>query len=166
MDPILKNLIRVGRVSSVNPASCTARVAYEDKSKTVSYDLPILVRGSLEAKDYWMPVPGEQVVCLYLPSGNTRGFVIGSVYSEKSKPPVTNGNKRHLSFPDGTAFEYDAVTHTLVIDAKGAVNIIAAGDVNVTGDVKADGVSLKNHVHSDVSSGTSNSGPPVPEGGA
>lgn len=165
MEPLVKNLIRVGRVSSVNPASCTARVAFEDKSKTVSYDLPILVRGSLGAKDYWMPVPGEQVVCLYLPSGNTRGFILGSVYSEKNMPPVADGNKRYLSFTDGTVLEYDVGTHTLTIDTSGPVNIVASGGVNVTGDVIADGVSLKTHVHSDVTAGTANSGPPVPEGG-
>lgn len=153
--------IRVGIISSVNPAACTARVAFEDRSSVVSFDLPILVRGSLQNKDYWLPDPGEQVVCLFLPSGNAQGFILGSIYSAKDKPPVTDGNKRHIAFIDGTKIEYDRVTHTLTIDAKGPINIIAAGDVTVTGDVTADGISLKTHVHTGVTTGIGNTGAPV-----
>jgi len=172
MDPILKNLVRVGRVSSVDPDRCMARVAFEDKDEAVSHDLPVLVRGALAAKDYWLPSPGELVVCLYLPSGNSRGFVLGSLYSEANPPPVSNGDKRHISFVDGTRIEYDAGTHTLIIDAKGPVNIVATGNVNVTGDVRVSGdlnvsgdvvagdISLKTHVHGGVMGGSGTTGPP------
>jgi len=164
MDPILKNLIRVGRVSSVDPTACTARVAFEDQANLVSYKLPVLVRGSLQNKDYWLPDPGEQVLCLFLPSGNAQGFIIGSLYSNQDKPPMGSQNKRYINFSDGTTIEYDRATHTLMIDAKGPINIIAASNVLVTGDVIADGVSLKTHVHSGVTAGDSDTGPPA--GGA
>lgn len=133
MDPILKNLVRVGIVSSTNPAAGTARVAFEDKANVVSYDLPVLVRGSLQTKDYWMPDPGEQVVCLFLPSGNAQGFIIGSIYSAKDKPPVSNQNKRHIAFPDGTTIEYDRVTHSLLINAVGPVEV-RGKNVSILGD--------------------------------
>ena len=141
MDPMLKNLIRVGSVSAINPAKCAARVVFADRSEVVSFELPVLVRGSLRNKDYWMPDPGEQVVCLFLPSGNAQGFIIGSIYSERDKPPVTEGNKRHIKFDDGTIIEYDRVTHTLSINAKGSINIqttgntvvSAAGNISITG---------------------------------
>ncbi|MBO8136808.1 MAG: phage baseplate assembly protein V [Desulfotomaculum sp.] len=177
MDPVLKNLIRVGIVSSVNASDCTARVAFEDRSDVVSYELPVLVRGSLHNKDYWMPDPGEQVICIFLPSGNARGFILGSIYSEKDKPPVADSNKRHITFSDGTVIEYDRKTSTLKVDVKGPINIVTTGQVEITasgitvngnitatGDVKAGGVSLKTHVHSGVTSGTESTGPP--EGGA
>jgi phage baseplate assembly protein V len=160
----MKELIRVGIVSSINPAKCAARVAFGDKSNLVSYELPVLVRGSFQVKDYWMPSPGEQVVCVFLPSGNAQGFIIGALYSDKDKTPVSDQNKRHIKFTDGTVIEYDQGTHTLTINAVGPVNIVAAGSVNVTGDVIADGVSLKTHVHSDVTAGPDITGPPV--GGA
>lgn len=159
-----KNLIRVGRVSSINPAACSARVAFEDKSNVVSYDLPILVRGSLDNKDYWMPQPNEQVVCMFLPSGNAQGFILGSFYSEKDLPPVASQDKHHMAYSDGTTLEYDTNTHTLTINAIGAINIIASGSIHVTGDVIADGISLKNHTHSGVTAGSGNTGQPV--GGA
>lgn len=158
------DIVRVGKVSSINSENCTARVVFSDKSDLVSFELPILVRGTLKNKDYWMPVPGEQVVCVLLPSGVARGFVIGALYSEKDKPPTNDPNKRVMSFSDGTTFEYDKSNNTLTIDVKGPINITANGDIHVTGDVIADGISLKNHTHGGVTSGTDNSGSPV--GGA
>jgi phage baseplate assembly protein V len=129
MDSVLKNLIRVGRISSTDPTACTARVAFEDKSNMVSYELPILVKGSLQNKDYWMPVPGEQVVCLFLPSGNAQGFILGAFYSKKDQPPVVDGNKRHISFSDGGYIEYDSSTNTLTISA----DVTVDGNLEVTG---------------------------------
>lgn len=130
----------------------------------VSFDLPVLVRGAMGTKDYWLPDPGEQVVCIFLPIGNAQGFVLGAFYSQKDRPPVAEANKRHIAFPDGTTIEYDRATHTLTINAKGPINIVATGNVIVQGDVIADGISLKNHTHSGVMSGGGVSGPPV--GGA
>jgi hypothetical protein len=46
-------------------------------------------------------------------------------------------------------------------DTDNAVNVTAPSNVNVTGDVIADGVSLKTHIHSGVTSGPSNTGQPV-----
>ena len=34
----LRNIIRVGRVSSVNGATCTARVVFNDAEEAVSYE--------------------------------------------------------------------------------------------------------------------------------
>ena len=38
----LNDLIRIGEVSSINPAKGTARVVFDDDDGTVSFDLPIL----------------------------------------------------------------------------------------------------------------------------
>ncbi|MGI6436414.1 MAG: phage baseplate assembly protein V [Syntrophomonadaceae bacterium] len=153
-----KNMIRVGRVSSINPATGTARVAFEHQG-LVSNDLQVLVPQTLKNKDYFMPDIGEHVVCLFLPTGNQEGFILGSIYSNHDKPAVTDINKRQVKFFDGTRIEYDRSSHTLTVYAVGAVNIAAAGNVNITGDVNvtgnvnasgdvaASGISLINHVH-------------------
>ncbi|SDD89943.1 phage baseplate assembly protein V [Sporomusa acidovorans] len=160
MDSVLKNLVRVGRVSSINPQSATVRVVFEDRQNMVSYDLPVIVRQSLKNKDYFMPDVGEQVVCLFLPNGNAQGFCLGSFYSSVDVPSVSDSNKRHIRFADGTSLEYDRETHTLTIQAQGPLNVMAGGNVNVTGDVIADGISLKTHVHGGVQSGGSTTGKP------
>ncbi|WP_221868982.1 phage baseplate assembly protein V [Brevibacillus brevis] len=113
---ILKNIIRVGIVSSVDYRKGTAKVAFEDRDNLVSYDLDVLVKNSFRNKDYWLPDPEEQVLCLFLPIGNAQGFILGSLYSLEDKLPIKNENKRHIRFGDGTFIDYDRETHTLTID--------------------------------------------------
>ena len=69
----IKQLARIGVVSSVDAAAGTARVAFTDLDNTVSQDLRILTRGSKHDKDYWIPDIDEQVVCLMLPNTSGRG---------------------------------------------------------------------------------------------
>ena len=145
MDKVLKNIIRTGQVSSTDPSTCSVRVAFEDG--LVSYDLPVVVPQSLNNKDYCLPDVGEHVVCIFLPTGNAQGFCLGSFYSDADDPPVSSQDKRHVKFADGTFVEHDRSSSTLTIDCKGSVIIKAAGNVTVTGDVTADGISLKNHIH-------------------
>lgn len=151
MDPLLKKMVREGEISAIFPEKGTVRVKFDDDG-TVSYELPIIFRGVIGTKDYWMPDIGEQVVCLFLPNGNARGFVIGAVYSNVNPPPVTDKNKRHVSFEDGTTIEYDTSTSTLTVDSAGPINIKAneiniEGDVIVTGDIVASDISLVKHTH-------------------
>lgn len=111
----MQNAFRIGRISSVYPKKCTARVLFEDKGKSVSDELAVMVRGSQEAKDYWMPSLGEQVLCVF-PSGTTEGYILGTMYNDEDKPPVSSGDKRHLRFEDGGFIEYDSKTHQLIFD--------------------------------------------------
>ncbi len=158
---IVRNIIRVGRVSTINSQNATVRVFFDDKQDSVSYNLPVIVRNSMKNKDFWMPDVGEQVLCLFLPNGNAQGFCLGSFYSDADTPPADDANKRHIRFADGTSMEYDRETHTLTIQAQGPINISATGNINVTGDVIADGISLKKHVHGGVASGSGTTGQPV-----
>jgi phage baseplate assembly protein V len=119
MDNLLKNTIRVGRVSAVYPERCTARVVFDDRQELVSYELPTLGRGSLFNKDYWLPDVDELVWCLFLPSGNQQGVIIGTTFNKKDlppEPPAQGKDKRHFRFGDGTSIEYDRKSHTLTID--------------------------------------------------
>jgi phage baseplate assembly protein V len=158
MDTILKNIIRVGNVTAINAAGHQVRVAFGDNA--VSYWLDVIVRNTYKNKDYAMPDLGEQVVCIFLPNGNSQGYILGAVYSTEDMPPVNDIDKRHVTFEDGTEIEYDRNEHALkiIISGSGCINISAPGSVSVAGDVVADGISLKNHIH------TANGQPP--EGGA
>ena len=143
-----KNVIRSGRISSINPKNGTARVVFADKDNLVSYDLPVLQRSTLKNKDYSMPDIGESVVCLFKPNGIAEGFVVGAHYNEEDAPPTADPDVRMVKFDDGTVVSYNRKTHVLDINCgSGTVNVIAAGNVNVTGDVIADGISLKTHIH-------------------
>lgn len=57
----IKKLIRVGTVSSVNAAEGTVRVAFAAQDDMVTYELPVITRGSKNNKDYWLPDVDEQI---------------------------------------------------------------------------------------------------------
>lgn len=137
--------IKVGTVKSVNAEKCTARVKFEDTGM-ISAELQVTSRGSLKNQEYWIPKIEEQVLCMF--TDQKVGYIISSIYSESVPPPVKSEFKRHMAFEDGTFLEYDSKTHTLTIDCKGPIHLKSKGNILVTGDVIADGISLKNHTHS------------------
>lgn len=139
MDSIVRSLIRLGRVSSVNAAEATARVVFEDRDNMVSYDLPVIVANTLKNKDYCLPDIGESVVCIFLPNGLARGFVLGAVYSETDRPPVSSPDKRQVRFADGAVVEYDRQTGTMTVCTPGKINITAAQGIHLAGNVSVSG---------------------------
>ena len=101
----LQNIVRLGTVSSINPANRTARVTFADKDNLVSGALKILqntpfiggiasqteeTEGGTDEATFekhrhkliitpWLPYVGQMVVCIYLPNGESDGFVIGGL---------------------------------------------------------------------------------------
>lgn len=118
-------MVRIGVVSSSDPATATVRVAFDDKGGVVSYDLPVLQRQTLQNKDYAVPEPGEHVVCLFMPNGNAQGFCLGAFYSDVDTPKEESLDVRAVEFSDGTRIAYDRSSHTLTIDCVG--NIVIRG---------------------------------------
>lgn len=76
---LLRSLIRVGRVSSVNRSRGTVQVLFPDRDNSVSSDLPVL-------KSSPFPSVNEQVVCIFLANGIEVGFCLGPFYSESDPP--------------------------------------------------------------------------------
>lgn len=172
------NWIRIGEVSSVDPAKCTARVVFDDEDGYVSDDLPIVQRNTQNTKDYWLPAVGEDVICLFLPCGEEDGFILGSFYADEIEPPTSSETKRYTEYPDGTVTEYDWESHKLTVkgaqkikvtvpDIEFVGNLSVDGDITTTGGVAADGevtakakttnVKLSTHQHP-----TAVLGPPSP----
>lgn len=174
----LNSLIKIGEVSSVDCATGTARVVFDDDDNLVSNDLQVLQKNTIQNKDYYMPDVGEDVVCLFLPSGTEEGFILGSVYAGDITPPESSANKRTVKFADDTVISYDRATHQLSISI-GATNIIAngssvvienptielKGNVNVSGtltasgDVVGAGISLSGHTHGNGNAGADTTPP-------
>ncbi|MER1986572.1 MAG: phage baseplate assembly protein V [Solibacillus sp.] len=78
--------VRIGIVSSVNLKAGTARVFFPDRDESVSPELYVIQTNTLKQKSYWMPDVDEQVVCLFLSTGQETGFIVGSYYSEADAP--------------------------------------------------------------------------------
>ena len=135
----IKNIIRIGRVSSIDVNTNTARVAFSDKDDLVSGNLMIVNRGSMVDKDYWIPDIDEQVLCLMLPNksgqGLNEGFIIGSFFSKEDKPQERSVDVRAIKFGDGTVIKHDRSTGNLTINATGDISIVAAGTLTIRGAV-------------------------------
>lgn len=133
----IKNIVRIGRVSSVDINTNTARVAFSDKDDLVSGNLMIVNRGSMVDKDYWIPDIDEQVLCLMMPNksgqGLNEGFIMGSFFSTEDEPQENSADVRAVKFGDGTVVKHDRSTGNLTINATGDISIIAGGIVTIKG---------------------------------
>lgn len=89
----LKDMVRVGVVSKVNPGSMTARVKIQDQG-IVTGDLKIvqnqptaeieIISGSCSAEREvkikpWIPKVGQWVLCIFKPDGEGDGFILGGI---------------------------------------------------------------------------------------
>ena len=130
----MDQIVRIGRVVSRQPEKMRVRVELPDTvtSPLVTAWLPVLCRRACEDMAYDLPDINDQVLCVFLPIGLEQGFVMGSMFGKQS-PPVTNPDKVHRLFRDGTFLEYDRAEHKLTADVKGDVVITATGNVTVTG---------------------------------
>jgi phage baseplate assembly protein V len=138
---MLKNMIRIGRISSVKAAEGTVRVVIDDQQDMVTNELPLL------SFAYDIPSIGDLVLCVFLGNGISNGFCLGRYFNDGNPPPVTNKNIWAKDFGDGTSIKYNKTTQELTIVAVKDLKINVAGNltVTVTGDVTvtADG-NIKN----------------------
>lgn len=176
-------LIRVAVVASVDLATGTCTVTLGDAEGGDDAESPpvrwLHVRmGEIAA---WAPpCVGEQGLLL-CPAGELgAGVFVGGLHSGSFPPPIDEPVAL-IRFKDGATFSYDPDAHELLLQLpSGATTVLASdggitlvgevgivGDVNVAGTVSASedviggGKSLKNHRHSGVSSGGSQTGIPV-----
>lgn len=132
IEATLREIIKAGIVSSVNPDSCSVRVTFEDTDNAVSYDLPVLQQKTHKDKFYSLPDVGESVLCLFLQNGPQVGFVLGSFYNAQDVvPDGINEDVYCKEFEDGTRLEYDRKEHKLKADVKGTVEIEAEDDITI-----------------------------------
>jgi phage baseplate assembly protein V len=96
----------------------------------VSYWLAVLKSKTLKDKAYWMPDIGEHVAVL-IDENAEEGVILGAIYSSQDTPPVSNANKCHIKFQDGTVLEYDRAEHKLKADVKGDIDVKATGRCDV-----------------------------------
>lgn len=131
-DRQIGNVLHVGKIVSIDNATGRARVQIGDLP---SQPLQVMQIRSGAIKMHWMPAVGEQVT-VAAPSGDmARAFIMGSL-------PI-DGN---MVAPDAGSPTMDLGGGTLRLIGK----LYIDGDVEVTGDVVASGISLVHHTHGGV----------------
>ena len=128
----VQSLIKIGEISSIDPAKCTARVVFDDEDSIVSFDLPVLQRNSLKNHDYAMPDVGEDAIVLFFGEGQEDGVILGSIYAGEVTPPESTENRRTVVFDDDTRVCYDRAEHKLTVTIEGTEVVFNRQDGSIT----------------------------------
>lgn len=134
-DRRLANVVRFGRIASVDAGAARAVVDFGD------FKSPPLPVGQLSAgaiQLWWMPSVGEQVLVACEGGDVAQGCIVASIYAGNA--PSADGSTPHINLGGG----------------KMTIN----GTLELSGDVIASGVSLVNHTHSGVVAGPASTGKP------
>lgn len=153
-------VVRMGTVTEFDPPRCRVRVrlAGDGESAVRTGWLPWATWAAGHLRVWSPPAKGEQ--CLVLaPSGDlAQAIAVPAVFQQGGAFPAPSNNPKHtlLQWDDGGFIRYERDTHRMVLHAPCVVRV--DGDLMVTGDVFAGGVSLRKHRHTGVNrgSGTSN----------
>ncbi len=101
-----ERLIRIGRVSSVNPESGMVSVTYPELDDSTTVDLAVFSF----TDEYKMPGIGQEVLVLHLSNGQTAGIVMGRIWNLRNVPPNAGGSifRKELGQSYGEAYiEYN-----------------------------------------------------------
>lgn len=162
-------ILRVGRIVSVDKdgATCTVALGDPDDEEVETTDIQWgVIRAGRTI--VWSPPSEDEQVLLFCPDGDiAQAIPVAALYSDKYAAPG-NGAREFVKFEDGAEFGYDPEANhydvtlpggaTTRIESDGGVTLV--GDLTVEGDVIADGVSLKQHVHEGVQPGAGVTGMP------
>lgn len=127
---MLKNLIRIGKVSSINYPAGKVRVVFPDKNNIVTSELPLL------SFEYYMPAVNDVVICLFLGNGVSQGFCLGKYYNSTVIPRESGSNIYYKDFFSEGFMKYDKNSKTLTFKAS---NIVVEGDLKVEGNLEVAG---------------------------
>ncbi len=104
---LITNLIRTGVVTEVDRENWLCRVKTGDlETNWINW----LTLRAGNARTWWRPSEGEQVVLLSLGGNLETAFALPAVYSNQFAPPSTSANACVTEHPDGGWFEYDPAT--------------------------------------------------------
>lgn len=175
----LDNMIRPGTIYAVDHVKARCRV----KSGPLLTDwLRFFVGRAGSVRRNSDPTPGEQCL-IFSPSGEmAAGFALVGLNSDQFSTPTDNPDLDSTTYVDGTWMGYDMASKELTVHMApgGHINVLApagvnlnapggvaiTGDVDITGnvtvskDVIASGISLVNHTHGGVQGGNSSTGKP------
>lgn len=147
-----------------DPAKARSRVKIEDEDGVRSFWLAWNMGGAGASKIYNAPDIGSQVNCLVDWRGED-GCILGARYSDKDKPPTSDGKLMKSLLEGGGDFTYNKGNGSLVLKLPGGLTIEGPeikvkGNIDVTGSMKANGKPVdETHRHKDVMGGSGTSGP-------
>lgn len=141
----------IGKVNKieVSEKGANVRVMMPDRldnkgQPLISKPIPVMQVASTAKKSFAVPRKDDNVLMVKLPNGTSNYMVIGSFYTSKSPPPVTDPNLDYVLYDDGSTMQFNAETGELTWKIKGDCLIEnekdftfkLKGDFNVENDGK------------------------------
>lgn len=139
---LIMNLIRFGIVEQVDltldPPKARVRCG-----ELLTDWLPWSARHAGNARTWWPPTEGEQVIILAAGGELSAGVIIAALYQKSAPAPINTANTQRATYPDGAVIEYNADTgalkatgiKTAVLDASESINATAP-EITCTASVK------------------------------
>ena len=158
--PTLLGQPRHGIVTSVDAINHAVKVTIEPEGVESGW----IPDGAIAAGNLKIACPSEvgtQVLVIPVEGDAEHPVVIARLFDTIAKPPVSPATSSPVQGGEvGIFLDSGTYLHMTSNGIYFGGNVTINGMVNVTGDVVAAGVSLEQHVHSNVESGDSISGPP------
>ena len=129
----LENLLRLGTVASVDHAAARC-VVHSGALDTTP--LPWIAARAGDARTWWAPSVGEQVLLLCPGGDPANGIALPALYST-AQPRPEGGDTAHVSvYPDGARIAYDPATHRLdaTLPSGGKAYLTAPGGLSIAAD--------------------------------
>ncbi len=146
-DRRLANIAQMGVIEEVdysNPPKARVRIG-----ELLTGWLRMGTRRAGDAHESWGYSAGEEVLVVSTSGNLAQGVIVCALANGANTAQAAEGSFKTV-YPGGVTIEV----------AGGSVNITAPGNVNVTGDVIANGISLINHVHGGITPGPADTGKP------
>ncbi|CAM6340552.1 phage baseplate assembly protein V [Escherichia coli] len=125
---LITNLIRIGVVTEVDRENWLCRVKTGDlETNWINW----LTLRAGNARTWWKPSEGEQVVLLSLGGNLETAFALPAVYSNQFAPPSTSADACVTEHPDGSWFEYEPATGRWYVRGIKSMVIEAADNITM-----------------------------------
>jgi phage baseplate assembly protein gpV len=131
----------VGRVSKieVSEKGANVRVIMPDRldhqdQPLISKPIPVMQIASNAKKSFAVPRLDDNVLLLKLPNGTSNYMVVGSYYTSKKPPPVTDPMLDYVEYDDGSTMQFDASNGNLDWDLTGDIKVHNEGDKDLSTD--------------------------------
>ena len=108
----MKDIARLGRISTIDYARGMASVIYPDRNNEPSPEFPFF------SMAYEMPKVDDLVVVLLLANSTAKGFILGVPWSTSNVPVESGKGIFYKQFSDGAYVRYDSNTKEMEVSAE------------------------------------------------
>lgn len=130
----VEDMIKVGIINEIDLKNSLYRVKFEQDDDLKSYWFQPIFPSTNKDKSYYQYSLGEQVLVLTLYEGEQDGYIIGSMYNDKDKPPRVAEGIRYIQFEDGSYLQYDKNKKSLTVNAPDCELVLNVKSLKIQAD--------------------------------